>query len=63
MIHPAADSVLREALDQYVTNHGEFVETSESVTDADRSKLTIAESMLDTLNERFVEAALTEDTK
>lgn len=49
--------VLREALDQYVTNHGEYVETGENVTAADRAKLEIAEALLDDLNAPLVALA------
>ena len=52
--------VLREALDQYVTNQGEYVETGENITAADRTKLEIAEALLDDLNAPLI--ALAEET-
>lgn len=49
-----AQDVLREALDQYVANQGEFVDRDVDVTGADREKLVLAEALLDDLNAAFL---------
>lgn len=48
------EAILREALDQYVSNLSEHVESQDDPSPEDRAKLEAAERMLDDLNARFL---------